>query len=77
MLLCRADRSVLGQVAADLLSGPPSLHHYLHRGRKRVGGRQYLFAILVFAGTMALSAVGLLIYRGLCRRHEKKQGGET
>mgnify|MGYP004630530181 CR=1 FL=1 len=20
---------------------------------------------------------GLLIYRGLCRRHEKKQGGET
>ena len=42
-----------------------------------MGGRQYLFAILVFAGTMALSAVGLLIYRGLCRRHEKKQGGET
>ena len=46
-------------------------------GGSAVGGRQYLFAILVFAGTMALSAVGLLIYRGLCRRHEKKQGGET
>ena len=46
-------------------------------GGSAVGGRQYLFAILVFAGTMALSAVGLLIYRGLCRRHEKKRGGET
>ncbi len=46
-------------------------------GGSAVGGRQYLFAILVFAGTMALSAVGLLIYRGLCRRHEKKQSGET
>ena len=36
----------------------------------------YLFAILVFARTNAHSAVGLLIYRGLCRSHDKKQGGE-
>lgn len=77
VLLCRADRSVLGQVAADLFSGPPSLHHYLHRGRKRRGRQAVPVCHLVFAGTMALSAVGLLIYRGLCRRHEKKQGGET
>lgn len=77
MLLCGADRSVLGQVAADLLSGRIPSIITSTVGGSAVGGRQYLFAILVFAGTMALSAVGLLIYRGLCRRHEKKQSGET
>ena len=46
-------------------------------GGNALGGKNYLFAILVFAGTLAVSAIGLLIYRGLCRRHEKKQNGKT
>ena len=46
-------------------------------GGNALGGKNYLFAILVFAGTLAVSAIGLLIYRGLCHRHEKKQNGKT
>ena len=46
-------------------------------GGNALGGKNYLFAILVFAGTLAVSAIGLLIYRGLYRRHEKKQNGKT
>ena len=36
-----------------------------------LGGRSYLFAALVFGGTLLLPLVGLLIYRCVCRRHEK------
>ena len=40
-------------------------------GGSALGGRSYLFAALVFGGTLFLSLVGLLIYRCVCRRHEK------
>ena len=40
-------------------------------GGSALGGRSYLFAALVFGGTLLLSLVGLLIYRCVCRRHEK------
>ena len=35
--------------------------------------KDYQFAILVFAVTLAVSGVGLLIYRAVCRRHDRKQ----
>lgn len=41
-------------------------------GGSFLGGKSYLFAGLVFGGTLLLSLVGLLIYRSVCRRHEKK-----
>lgn len=40
-------------------------------GGSALGSRSYLFAALVFGGTLLLSLVGLLIYRCVCRRHEK------
>lgn len=40
-------------------------------GGSALGGKSYLFAALVFGGTLLLSLVGLLIYRGVCRHHEK------
>ena len=42
-------------------------------GGSALGVKDYQFAILVFAVTLAVSGVGLLIYRAVCRRHEKKQ----
>lgn len=42
-------------------------------GGSALGGKSYLFAALVFGGTLLLSLVGLLIYRSVCRRHEKAQ----
>ena len=41
-------------------------------GGSFLGGKSYLFAGLVFGGTLLLSLVGLLIYRCVCRCHEKK-----
>ena len=41
-------------------------------GGSALGGKSYLFAAVVFGGTLVLSLIGLLIYRSLCRRHEKK-----
>lgn len=40
-------------------------------GGSALGGKSYLFAALLFGGTLLLSLVGLLIYRGVCRHHEK------
>lgn len=37
---------------------PDSLHCDLHRGRRRPGGRDYRFAVLVFAVTLAVSILG-------------------
>ncbi|MFR6394682.1 MAG: hypothetical protein ACLUNQ_05935 [Oscillospiraceae bacterium] len=34
-------------------------------GGSALGGKSYLFAALVFGGTLLLSLVGLLIYRGV------------
>ena len=42
-------------------------------GGSALGVKDYQFAILVFAATLAVSGVGLLIYRAICRRHERKQ----
>lgn len=42
-------------------------------GGSALGGKSYLFAALVFGGTLLLSLAGLLIYRTVCRRHEKAQ----
>ena len=44
-------------------------------GGDALGMQNYTFAALVFAATMAISGVGLLLYRGICRRQEK--GGEV
>ena len=41
-------------------------------GGNAVGDRNYLFAVVVFAATLAISALGLLIYRKICdHRHNK------
>lgn len=42
-------------------------------GGDALGVKDYQFAMLVFAATLAVSAVGLLIYRALCRRHQRRQ----
>ena len=42
-------------------------------GGDALGVKDYQFAVLVFAATLAVSAVGLLIYRALCRRHQRRQ----
>lgn len=34
-----------------------------------IGGKNYLFAGLVFGGTLVLSLIGLLIYRRVCKRN--------
>lgn len=41
-------------------------------GGDALGVKDYQFAVLVFAATLAVSAVGLLIYRALCRRHQRR-----
>ena len=41
-------------------------------GGSALGGRSYLFAALVFGGTLVFSLAGLLIYRNLCQKHERK-----
>ena len=41
-------------------------------GGDALGLQNYTFAIIVFAATLALSGVGLLIYRGICRRRAKE-----
>lgn len=53
--------------------GASALGADLHHRRQRLGVKDYQFAILVFAVTLAVSGVGLLIYRAVCRRHERKQ----
>jgi len=41
-------------------------------GGDAVGDKQYVFAILVFGITIAISAVGLLIYNRIQKKHEQK-----
>ena len=41
-------------------------------GGNALGMKNYLFAIMVFAATMLISAAGILIYRIICKRHEGK-----
>lgn len=42
-------------------------------GGDALGMKNYTFAIVVFAVTLAVSGAGILIYRGICRRHEERQ----
>ena len=42
-------------------------------GGDALGVKDYQFAVLVFAATLAVSAVGLLIHRALGRRHQRRQ----
>jgi uncharacterized membrane protein YdjX (TVP38/TMEM64 family) len=44
-------------------------------GGDALGMGRHGFAVLVFAGTLALSAAGLLIYNRLCKLHEGKANG--
>ena len=46
-------------------------------GGDALGTKSYLFAVVVFAVTFAVSAAGLVIYNTLCRRQEKKRAGGT
>lgn len=39
-------------------------------GGDALGVQNYQFAIIAFAVTLAISGVGLLIYRAICRRHQ-------
>jgi uncharacterized membrane protein YdjX (TVP38/TMEM64 family) len=40
-------------------------------GGDALGVKNYQFALIAFAVTLAISGVGLLIYRTVCRRHEE------
>ncbi len=42
-------------------------------GGDALGMKNYTFAIVVFAVTLAVSGAGILIYRGICRRHKERQ----
>ena len=42
-------------------------------GGDALGVQNYQFALIAFAVTLAISGVGLLIYRAVCRRHENKK----
>lgn len=44
-------------------------------GGDAVGEKKYLFAALVFGVTLLLSALGVWIYRGLCRRRQGREDG--
>lgn len=46
-------------------------------GGDALGTKSYLFAVVIFAVTFAISAAGLLIYNRLCKRQEKKRAGGT
>jgi len=41
-------------------------------GGDALGVQNYQFAIIAFAVTLAISGVGFLIYRAVCRRHENR-----
>ncbi len=42
-------------------------------GGAALQGRQYLYAGIVFAATVLISAIGLLIYRHICRKQNDKE----
>ncbi len=42
-------------------------------GGDALGLQNYEFAIIVFAATLLVSGAGLLLYRGICRKHEKEE----
>lgn len=42
-------------------------------GGDALGVQNYQFAIITFLITMAISGIGLLIYRAVCRRHENRR----
>ena len=42
-------------------------------GGDALGTESYLFALIIFAATFMLSALGLFLYNMLCKRHENKR----
>lgn len=42
-------------------------------GGNALGVQDYVFSIVVFGATLLLSAAGMLIYRGYCRRRKRKK----
>ena len=46
-------------------------------GGSALGEKNYLFAVITFAVTLAVSGAGLLIYRAVLRRHNAKTPEET
>lgn len=42
-------------------------------GGNALGVQNYVFAIVAFAVTLAISSVGLLLYRAVCRKHGKER----
>lgn len=44
-------------------------------GGDALGTESYLFAVIIFAATFVLSALGLFIYNMLCKRQGKKRAG--
>lgn len=46
-------------------------------GASALGDKNYTFAIIVFAATLAISGAGLLIYKAVCRKHAEKEGGQS
>ena len=42
-------------------------------GGDALGLQNYQFAVIVFAATVLISAAGLLLYRGICRKHRKEE----
>ncbi len=46
-------------------------------GGSAVNEQKYLFAVIVFAVTLLISGIGLLIYRAICRRHEAAKEKEN
>ena len=44
-------------------------------GGDALGTESYVFAAIIFAVTLLVSALGLLAYQLICKRHEKKRAG--
>lgn len=46
-------------------------------GASALNEGNYTFAVIVFAATLALSGLGLLIYKAVCKRHAERNGGQN
>ena len=45
-------------------------------GGSALSAQNYWFALAVFAGTFALSGLGLLVYNAICKRHNRRRSAE-
>lgn len=46
-------------------------------GASALNERNYTFAIIVFAATLAISGAGLLIYKAVCKKHAERENGRN